>query len=409
MKILQINKFFYLRGGSETHFFELTKLLEAKGHEVIPFCMQDPRNLKSKYDKYFIEAVDLSKFSFKNFIKYFYNYEALKKLEQLIQTEQPDVAHLHNIAHQFSPAIIRLLKKHNIPVIQTLHDYKLICPNYQLYSNNQICLKCKGSKYYNCLTSRCVKKSYLKSFMAMTEAYLNNRVRRLYEQVDLFIAPSKFMKDISVDFGVKPEKIEVVNNFINFDFAKIASESLEPLEKYLLYFGRLSDEKGVRVLVKAMSHVNLDLKLKIVGSGPEKIMLLRQIDALGLSARVSIIDQIPLERRPELEKIIRQATAVVVPSVWYENMPYSLIEAMAMSKLVIVSELGGMVELVKHGETGLLFKAGDSQALAEQINNLTPERSELIGRQAQIFIQKLSPENYYFQILNIYKQFTNEV
>ena len=211
MKILQINKFNYLRGGAERCFLELSKILAEHGNEVITFSMQHEKNLHNQYEKYFTNEVNLNTFSLKNIFKIFYNREAAKKLEALIKKEKPDIAHLHNIYHQISTSIIKVLKKYQIPTVMTLHDYKIICPNYQLFSKNEICYKCQGGKYYNCLVRKCSKNSYAKSFLAMLEAYFN---KKNYDQIDLFIAPSQFMKDICVKFGIPESKIEVIYNFI---------------------------------------------------------------------------------------------------------------------------------------------------------------------------------------------------
>ena len=164
MKILQINKFHYLRGGAERHYLELSELLKSHGHEVIHFSMNDSRNEFSKYGKYFAKQVNLEKFSLVNIFKIFYNFDAQKKLDSLLEAERPDIVHMHNIYHQLSPAIINTIKKHNIPMVMTLHDYKIICPNYQLFSQGKICNSCIGQKYYNCLLKKCAKNSYKKSY-----------------------------------------------------------------------------------------------------------------------------------------------------------------------------------------------------------------------------------------------------
>ena len=217
MKILMINKFHYLRGGSERAVFDLMKLLEINGHQVINFSMRDKKNVASKYDKFFIKNVNFEKFNVINIIKFFYNYEAVNKLKKLVEAEKPDIAHLHNIAHQISPAIISVLKKNNIPIAQTLHDYKLICPNSRLFSQGKICEKCQSGKYYNCFFGKCAHDSWVKSFLGMSEAYLNNSLFKYYNKINIFIAPSRFMKDVCVKFGLPENKIKVIYNFIEAD------------------------------------------------------------------------------------------------------------------------------------------------------------------------------------------------
>ena len=342
MKILQINKFHYPRGGSERYVFELSKLLEDHGHEVIQFSMADDKNYYSKYSQYFIKPVDLDKFNLINIIKFFYNYEAVKNLKKLIKDERPDIAHLHNIAHQISPAIIKVLKNHKIPIIQTLHDYKLICPNAKLYSRGLICEQCRGGRYYNCFLKKCSHNSWTKSFLAMSEAYLNNKILKYYNSVDLFIAPSQFMKNICVKFYIPENKIKLIYNFIGAETEAVEDimEKNEPA--YLLYFGRLSEEKGIDVLLAALKILNNKIKLKIAGAGPDYKKCQSLIAQYKLNAQAELVGP---KYGAELRQIIKQAKAIIIPSLWPENLPYSALEALALGKIIIASHMGGLPEI----------------------------------------------------------------
>ncbi len=409
MKILQINKFYYLKGGSERHFFELFKLLEDNGHKVIPFsmslsfsgegssCSSFPADLKGEEGNLplqsSIQYVNLSKFSIKNIIKFFWNYEAVNKLEALIEKEKPDVAHLHNIAHQISPAIIHTLKKHNIPIVQTLHDYKLICPNYKLFSNGEICEKCKGGKYYNCTLNKCVKNSRAKSLLATLEAYLHNNILKTYDKVDKFIAPSKFMKDKCVEFGIDAERIEVINNFVEANFQEVNNKN------YLLYFGRLSKEKGLDTIFDSQFS---NIELRIVGDGPMCENLKNKIK----KEKLSNIKLLGYKTGKELKDLIANAKAIILPSIWYENMPYSMLEAMAVQKVVIVSDIGGMSEIIEDGKNGFLFKSGNKVDLRKVIDKLDNFDLEIIGNNAKKTVQNFDKISYYKKIANIYKKNT---
>ena len=171
MKILNANKFYRIVGGSERYFFDLTNLLESRGHKVIPFSMQDSRNRETPYRDYFVSHVDYRKNSIgyilrnapKIFGKTVYSLESKHKMEALIRRDKPDIAHIHMIDHQISPSILDVLKKNEIPMVQTLHEYKLICPNYKLFieKSNEICERCKGGKYYNAVVHKCLKNSLI--------------------------------------------------------------------------------------------------------------------------------------------------------------------------------------------------------------------------------------------------------
>lgn len=399
MKILEINKFYFLKGGSERYLFSLSKILKSKGHEVSVFSMKGENNLSSEYQDYFIDYVPLDRFSIKNIFKFFYNYDAVKKLKKLIRDERPDIAHLHNVAHQFSPAIIAVLKKNNIPIVQTLHDYKLICPNAMLYANRKICEQCRGQEYYHCLANRCMKNSRAKSLMGMLEAYLYNRFLKIYDQVDAFIAPSRFMKDKCASFGIRPEKIKVIYNFL--DFKEYENPQADKAQNYILYYGRLSEEKGVETVLKALQSAKSDIAFKIVGSGPDYKSLSEQIISLNLSEKAELLGP---KYGAELKNIINQAKAVILPSMWPENMPYCLLESMASKKAVIAARSGGMPELIKNQENGFLFTAGDYKNLADIIDNLANFNLDEIGKKARKSIEHLNPNNHYKQMINLFQE-----
>jgi glycosyltransferase involved in cell wall biosynthesis len=292
MKILQVNKFFYLKGGSEKYFFELRDFLKKNNHQVIDFSMKDEKNLPSPFSKYFIEPINLGgpvslkrpDLLFKKILKLTWNKEARKKLEILIQKEKPNIAHIHNIHHEISLSILPVLKKHKIPVVQTLHDYQIICPNYRLYSQEKICEKCKQHKYYKCFLNKCVRDSYLASLFVTLENYFY-WFFGIYNKIDIFIAPSKFLKNKFIEFGIPKKKIIYLPNFAEI-FSK--SENLSQ-NNYLLYFGRLSKEKGIDVLIKAMPLINKNIKLKIVGNGPKKENLKKMAEKLKINNQIQFL------------------------------------------------------------------------------------------------------------------------
>lgn len=397
LKILQINKFYHLKGGSERYFFDLSDLLKRRGHKIIPFAMADTINEYSSYSEYFADKVEFN-FNFKNIFKIFYNYDAVKRLRKLIKVEKPDIAHLHNIAHQLSPAIIGVLKENNIPIIQTLHDYKLICPAYRLFNKGNVCYKCKHG-YYNCLLEKCSKDSRLRSLLLTMESYFNE-ILKTYDKIDLFIAPSDFMKKTCVEFGVREDKIRVLNYFLTSDFLMQAPNDCGAGE-YLLYFGRLSEEKGIDVLLNAIARLDFKTRVKIVGKGPEQKNLKSMLKAQGLNDKVELMGA---RYDHELRELIINAKAIIIPSIWPENMPYSLSETLAMGKVAIASRIGGMQEFIKDGENGFLFKPGSERELAEKIKALDRYNLKEIGRKAHQRVAKLNEENHYIEIMKIYQE-----
>lgn len=405
MKILLINKFFYQKGGSETVFFTTKKLLEKAGNQVIVFSMKDLRNKPSKFEKYFVENIDFNKKqglfkSLKKAAHYIYSVEARNKIKKLIKEHKPDIAHLHNISHQITPSILSVLKKNKIPVVQTLHDYQLICPNYRLFTQGKICERCQRMKFYNAIRYKCVRNSYLASWLACTELYLQRILKFYLPKVDLFVATSQFLHDKLKQWGIK-QPLQVVNNSLAVDDLQ---PSFEP-GKFLLCVSRFSQEKGLFTLIKAVKDLP-KVKLKIVGDGP----LFNQVKIFIAKNNLENIELVGYQPLSQVYKIMRDCKLLVIPSEWHENYPMVVLEAMALAKPVLASDLGGLIEMIEDNETGWHFQAGNTKALKEKINNLYWQDDLLIkaGKKARKQVEKNnSNEKYLQQLLRIYDKLAN--
>lgn len=401
MRILQVNKYNYLRGGAEKYFIELSKELERAGHQVAIFSMRHPKNLPSLWEKYFVSRVSFSEnslyYSLLRPFRVLYSFEAKRKFSKLIKKFKPDIIHIHNIYHQISPSILPVAKKYNIPVVMHLHDYKLICPNYQLLSQGQICYRCLPNKYSQCIKQKCFKDSFWKSLLATIEMTLHHKILHIYKKnINLFIAPSNFMKRTVTAFSWPDDKIKLIYNFpqkMNFD---IKSE----IGDYGLYFGRISKEKGINVLLEALSLSKTKIKFKIVGSGPEEKNYLASVKALGLSEQVEFLGP---KFDKELFEIIAKAKFIVLPSIWAENMPLTLLESMMAKKVVLVSKTGGLPELIDDRENGFVFKNGDARNLARVIDSLPNYNLMEMGEKAQKRVEDLVIEKHLLKILDVYK------
>lgn len=398
MKILQVNKFFYRKGGSETYYFDLINLLNSKGHTIIPFSMQDSRNESNAFQEYFVKNLDLANPSLLNFIneipRVVYSQETAEKLEKLITAEEPDIAHLHNIDRQITPSIIPVLKKHKIPMVMTLHDYKLICPNSTLFTHRKICEKCKGGRFYFALLQRCIHGSLAVSTIGCLEAYVH-RFLKLYNGVNLFLAPSQFLKNKFIEFRYLEEKIIHVPLFLDAPQSKFSTAKTDD---YFLFFGRLSEEKGLRLLISMFLKLPL-AHLKIAGTGPQ------EKDLWKLTRRSKNIEFAGFQEKHKMYDLIRKAKAVIVPSLFYENSPFSIMESMVLGKCIIASHIGGIPELLTDNETGLLFESGNGRELKEKIKFCldNPGKVELIGQKAQEKAKKeFSPEKHYQKLIQIY-------
>lgn len=405
MKILLINKFHYPRDGVTTHYFSLAQILEAHGHTVAFFAANHPDTTPNPWQKYFPRYLDLNGSyglfeKLRLFFTVIYNREAKKKLAALVKEFKPDIAHLHNISYHLTPSIIDALQESGVPIVMTLHDFQMISPNYNLFLRGKVWEGTKPHRYWRCITDRCVKDSYAKSAAAAAEA-ATSYLRETPKKIDLFIAPSSFIKNKFIEYGF-PGRIEVLPNPVPALYRN-APEVKEPASNtggYFLYYGRLSPEKGISVLLKAVARVK-DARLKLCGAGPEEKALKSEAARLGIEKRVKFLG---FRQGDELRTIISAARAVVVPSVWYENFPYTVIESMALGKTVIASAIGGIPEIIEDGKTGLLFPAGDSEALQRTLRDLTDERMIALGAAARKRARKLTAERFYADLMKLYQE-----
>ncbi len=404
MKVLMVNKYYYIKGGSERYLFDVKTLLEQHGHEMIPFAMKDERNFPSEYQHYFVDHVDYdAPFSLKKLkeaARLIYSWHAREKIEALIEATRPDIAHVHMIDHQISPAILHSLRRYGIPVVQTVHQYKLVCPNYRFYieHNNQICERCVPGKFYQPILTRCHKNSLTASLLIAVEAYCHHWLGTYRKHVRLFHTPSAFMKQMLVRGGIDEQKIE--HHFLltwldQFPFSPY-------YEDYFVYLGRLSPEKGVLTLLKAMTRINRS-KLVIVGDGPQRAELERFVQENGIKN----VEFVGYKTKGEVKELLSHAAFTVVPSEWYENSPLVIYEAFAMGKPVIGATIGGITEFIEPNKDGLHFSPGNDKQLAECIQSLLdrPETLPELGRNARTKAEQLfSPEEHYQWLSRIYER-----
>jgi glycosyltransferase involved in cell wall biosynthesis len=411
VRVLQVNKFFYGRGGAETAMFQLSHLLERHGHQVIPFAMHDERNRPSDYAEYFVSKIDLREEvglrpgrqgrPWAVATRILYSREAERKMDALIRATRPDVAHLHNIYHQLSPSILRPLRRHGVPTVLTLHDYKLICPNYSLATRGAVCERCKGHKYYQAVVQRCVKDSRLKSALCALEAYFH-RAWGIYDKaVDVYIAPSRFLRQKMIEFGLDGRRIVHLPNFLNLEEYPPDGSP----DGYFVYSGRVDSVKGVGTLLEAVSGIEepSHFELRIAGDGEERPALEARYSGDG-AAHIRFLGHMP---PADVSALLRRALFSVVPSQWYENAPLTILEAYAFARPVVASRIGGIPELVEDGRTGLLAEPGDACDLRRKIGYVlaNPPLAVEMGRNARALVeQAYGPDRHYQQLMLVYAQ-----
>lgn len=405
MKILLIDVYHYNKGGAETVCFNTGAMLEEQGHQVVYFTLKWDKNLPSKYEKYFPESKETRKGVFRQVINlrnYFYYPDAAKKIERLILETHPDIAHIHLMWGQISPSIFPVLKKYNIPIVFTIHDYRIVCPAYCFKNGfGNICEACNGKDFYKCFTHKCTKGSYFLSFFMAAEQYFRNKFFNPCQYLNGLIYVSQFSQEKHEKYMPGLIKIPhiVMHNFSLTQKKEIENKK----EKYLLFLGRLSEEKGIMTLIKSLKYGNT-LPIKIAGTGP----LEKNIKEYILANQIKNIEMLGYKQGEELTKLIQEAYFIIVPSECYENNPMSIIEAYSYGIPVIGSKIGGIPEIIKEKETGYTFSMGNSKELAElikKIENLSDEEYLQLCKNCISYAEEdMSKESYYKRLISFYNK-----
>jgi glycosyltransferase involved in cell wall biosynthesis len=364
MNVVQIHKFFYPHAGSETVLFHTRKLLMDRGHEVHDFAMEHPRNVPSPDAWAFAPFRDYNdrerarRTRGLDAIATVYSPAARRRLGRLLDTITPDVAHLHLISHQLTFSVVDELRRRRIPIVMTLHDYKIACPAYVMYRDGQRCQDCIGGAVSNAVRHRCLKGSTAGSLIAAAEAKLAV-ARHSWDDVDVFVTPSAFAGQVAVNTGVPAARVVPIQNFLpDAEVTSAAPPNGEGTPRFFIA-SRLEAVKGIRQLLEVFVNSAGELgTLVIAGAGGDLEGEVQ--DAAAASDAVEYLGRISRER---VMSELRRSRAALVPSLWDENNPMSLLEARAAGIPVVATAVGGLSEMVEDGVDGFLVPPGDIQAL----------------------------------------------
>jgi glycosyltransferase involved in cell wall biosynthesis len=403
MKVLMAHNWYFVGGGADRVFFETVKLLEAHEHMVIPFSMKDKRNYASEYHEYFPDEIDYSKIqlsvrNLKTAASMIYSSEANEKINALINKTKPDIAHLHNIYGRLTPSILYALKKNNVPVVMTLHDFKLICPAYNMLRDGNVCEICKDGKYYRCIATKCHKRSYLASLVYALEAYIYSWLKTYLKHIRYFVTPSMFMRNKLIEFGIPQEKLVHIPNFVAFYSVTPNYDS----KSYLLYSGKLLRTKGLKTLLKAIQELP-DIEVHIAGSGDMR----EELEEFVKDNKIRNVKFLGHLGEKELHQVLADARFVILPTECYENAPMSVLEAFSHGKPVVGANIAGIPEMVIEGQTGLLFEPGNHRDLKEKIIYLLGNPSKVIelGKNARKKIEsEYNTDLHYERLMTLYKR-----
>lgn len=397
-----MNSYHYRRGGSDVVYFDHAALFEEMGWDNTCFSMHHPDNLATSDSADFADLVDfeypgVGPAKIRTAWRTIYNNQARKRLRALLDRTRIDIAHAHCIYHHLTPAVFSELSKRDIPVVLTAHDLKIACPAYKMMNRDGICEKCKGGSYVNVLSNRCIKNSVAASGIVALEAYLHRTLGSYEKHVSHIVAPSRFYRNKLIEWGIPGDKISHIPNFTRIVDRAFIGDYSGPV----LYFGRLSEEKGLFTLIEAAKAAQVPVD--IVGVGPLADILKAQADRIG--APVNFPGRLEGDN---LWRVVGMARAVVLPSQWYENAPMSVLEAFQLERPVIGSEIGGIPELVEStcGKAGWLFPMGSTNDLAHCLQTVSDaSRAELSARGKtgnRLAMSDFSRENYYNAMTSLY-------
>jgi glycosyltransferase involved in cell wall biosynthesis len=382
MRILYCNKYNYPFSGTESYLFDLIGRMDERGHETALFSMDHGREPAFPGRRYLLPQIDFKEAN-AGFLKKvrmaahaLYSPSARHAMRRCLADFSPDLAHVRGIYHHLSPSILWELKRQKIPVLYHLNDFKILCPTYNFVADGRPCEECAQGAFHNAVTKGCNKGPRSSAVVLAAEAYLHKWLKTYQSCVDLFLAPSEFVRAKLIASGLPAERIEVLPHFQVLPL----EEELKTDEGYVLYFGRLSPEKGAHELVRAMAQLP-HIPLIIAGDGPERARLETLTRELNLQ-HVLFAGMVHGEK---LQKLIAACSFSVFPSHAYETLGKSILESFAWGRPVIASDLGSRRELVQHGVTGLLYGDGDREKLAHSIGFLfdRPDLIEKMGANAR--------------------------
>lgn len=398
--LLSVNNYHYRRGGSDVVYLDHAALMEELGWRNAFFSMHHPKNFSTPWENYFVNELEfgnsygiVDKAIMAS--KVIYSFEAQKKIKRLLQDFPADVAHLHCIYHHLSPAILPTLYEHGVPIIMTAHDLKIACPAYKMLNETGICEKCKGGNFFNVIKHKCLRNSLGPSVIVALESTLHHQLNTYKKYLTKVAVPSRFFMNKFVEWGWPEEKFAYIPNYVD---SSLFTPEYSPGD-YFLYFGRLAPEKGVETLLKAVKKSGV--KLKVAGTGPEEAKL----HALQNELQADV-EFLGYQSGDALHSLIKQSKAIVLPSEWYENAPMSLLESMAFGKPLVVANIGGIPEMIEHGETGWMFTSGHVDELADLLANIQSTAVDKLltfGKASRALVEeRFNRDLYVTAIQNLY-------
>ena len=391
--ILIVHNRYQQAGGEDVVFESESNLLEERGHRV-DRLVADNSSIPASLGP--IEQAALA-------VRTVWSRQAARDVQRAIRKFRPAVLHVHNTFPLLSPSIYETAAREGVAVVQTLHNYRLVCPEATLFRDGRPCEDCVGRRVpWPGVLHACYHGSHAHSAVVASMLGFHN-ARATWERIAIFIALSEFGRRVFIRGGLPAERIVVKRNFVEPDPGSSGGPRRRG-EGYV-FVGRLSEEKGVETLIRAWQLLPADVHLTVIGDGP-----MRDVVRTAAAAHANV-EMLGSQDRSVVLATMAAARAVIVPSIWYEAAPLTLIEAFGCGVPVIGSRLGSLEEAIGHHRTGILFEAGDPASLAEAVRWMTehPAAAEQWGEAARAtYLSTYTGEETYRQLAGIYRRAIEE-
>lgn len=385
LRVLQIHNKYRTPGGEDVLAQMERDLLVQHGH-IVDQLFFDNHNIPAGWWHKVKAGIDA-----------IYNFSSAREVQSRITSFQPDIIHVINFFPLLSPSVFYVASRNRIPIVATINNYRLICANALLFRENQICERCINSWFpLSGIRYRCYHNSAIQSLAVTLMATVHKSLGTWQRKVDKFIiAMTDYgrVKFLNSSLHLPPEKSVLKPNFV-----ADPGEGIQPREDYYVFFARLSPEKGVETLLQSLDHY--PYRLKIIGDGPLRSQVEQCVQ------KNPNVEYLGLRKLDEVMEIVKKCRAVIMPSIWYEALPLSVIGTLATGTPSIISDVPSFLELIEEGTTGFHFKTGDAKDLAEKIRQFDSrlkENQPMYQHARQVYLRSYSPQSNYHQLLSIYQ------
>ncbi len=394
LRILNVSQNYHVRGGMDVAMFRLEAILQEHGHQVIPFAAADPANRPSEYSRYFPPAPPTSDTGAADLLRTLYSPAARRAIGRVLDEQAIDVVHLHSYFKRLTPAILPEIARRGIPIVQTMHEYRAVCPISLLFRDGRICTDCNDRRYAQVVRHRCAGGSLSRSVWNMAEMRLSDMLGHKRD-IARYLSISDFQRDRLIEMGMTPDRIETIYHPVTLP---PAAPDDTPRD-HVLFVGRLERYKGIFPLVDA-ARLLPGIRFVFAGDGPD-----------GDAVRAHAADLTNIEWRGNLDGAALAgardgALCAVVPSLGPEPFGLTSIEALAHATPVIASHIGGLAETVRDGIDGFHAPPGDVAALVDRIMRFAaaPDMARRMGLAGRArAADDFSPERYYARTMAVYR------